>query len=508
MWHHPQAASAAITTLLLAALLPGCTVGPDFAPPKPDTPAAWTDTAVAPLPGQKNVVDASPVTAAAWWASFKDPLLTSLVERAAASNLDLRQAVLRIAEARAQRDIAAAGFWPSLDANGSYTRQRVSDTTALTSLLAGHGTSAAPPGLQNPFNQYQYGFDASWEIDLFGRVRRGVEAADADSAASIEDSRDVLVSLVGEVARTYIDLRGAQLRLSILEDNLKTQRDALDLARDRRNAGTGIDLDVANAAAEVASTEARIPTAKTQIAVDINQLSFLLALEPDALRSELAAASPVPPVPPQVPVGLPADLVRRRPDIRTAEAGLHAATARVGVAVADLFPRLTLNADFGLQAARPGDLGNWASRFFAIGPSLDIPIFSGGRRQANVRLQDVKAKEAAVSYARTVLAAIHEVENALAAYGPEQTRRAALETSVAQDREALSLATQRYASGITTFLDVLDAERNLEQAELSLADSTVAVSADLVAVYKALGGGWELITIAAGDSGTMHTALK
>ncbi|HTP84248.1 MAG TPA: efflux transporter outer membrane subunit [Alphaproteobacteria bacterium] len=508
MWHHRPAATAAALALLLGATLPGCTVGPDFSPPKPDTPAAWTDTAIAPLPGQQNVVDPSPVAVAAWWASFQDPTLTVLIERAAASNLDLRQAVLRIAEARAQRDIASSGFWPSLDANGSYTRQRVSDKTALTSLLAGHGTSAAPPGLENPFNQYQYGFDASWEIDLFGRIRRSVEAADADGAASVENSRDVLVSLVGEVARIYIDLRGAQLRLTILEDNLKTQRDALDLARDRRNAGTGIDLDVANAAAEVASTEARIPTAKTQIAVDINQLSFLLALEPDALRAELAAARPVPPVPPQVPVGLPADLVRRRPDIRTAEAELHAATARVGVAVADLFPRLTLNADFGLQAARSGDLGNWASRFFAIGPSLDIPIFSGGRRQANVRLQDVKAKEAAVAYARTVLAAIHEVENALAAYGPEQTRRASLQTSVAQDREALSLATQRYASGITTFLDVLDAERNLEQAELSLADSTVAVSTDLVAVYKALGGGWDQLKIADNETAAAEATLR
>ena len=512
MWHLRPTTSTAVAALLLGAMLPGCTVGPDWARPKAEAPAKWTDTAVASRPGQQNVVDQAPVAAAAWWTSFQDPTLTSLVERAAASNLDLRQAVLRIAEARAQRDIAASGQWPTLDATGSYTRQRVSDTTALTSLLSsfgsGHGVSAAPPGLQNPFNQYQYGFDASWEIDLFGRVRRSVEAADADNAASVEDSRDVLVSLVGEVARTYIDLRGAQLRLSILEANLKTQRDALDLARDRRNAGTGIDLDVANAAAEVASTQAKIPTVQTQIAVDINQLSFLLGREPDALRAELAAAAPVPPVPPQVPVGLPADLLRRRPDIRSAEAELHAATARIGVAVADLFPRLTLNADFGLQAARAGDLGNWASRFFSIGPSLDIPIFSGGRRQANVRLQDVKAKEAAVAYARTVLAAIHEVENALAAYGPEQSRRASLQTAVAQDRQALAVATQRYASGVTTFLDVLDAERNLEQAELSLADSTAAVSTDLVAVYKALGGGWDQLKIADSDTAATPAAVR
>jgi outer membrane protein, multidrug efflux system len=508
MAHRHLPARGGVVAGLLGLVLTGCTVGPDFVPPTANVPASWTENAVMSQPGQQNVFEQSPVAVAAWWTSFKDPTLTSLIERAAASNLDLRQAVLRIAEARAQREITAAGQWPTLDANGSYTRQRVSDKTALTSLLAGHGTSAAPPGLENPFNQYQLGFDASWEIDLFGRIRRSVEAADADAAVSVEDSRDVLVTLTGDVARAYIDLRRAQLRRSILEENLRTQRDAFELARDRRNAGTGNDLDVANAAAEVASTEAQLPTVSSEITLDINQLSFLLGLAPAALRAELVAAAPVPPVPPDVPVGLPADLLRRRPDIRAAEAELHAATARIGVAVADLFPRLTLNADFGLQAGRAGDLGNWASRFFSIGPSLDIPIFSAGRRQATVRLQETKAKEAAVAYARTVLAAIHEVENALAAYGPEQSRRVSLQETVAQDREALALARARYTSGVTTFLDVLNAERNLEQAELSLADSTTAVSTDLVAVYKALGGGWDQLPLAANDSVATQAASK
>jgi len=505
-------ARPAIAAVLLGALVQGCTVGPDFVPPKADTPASWTGKALTPVPANKetSAVAVTPITVAAWWTSFDDPMLTSLAERAAASNLDLRRAVLRIAEARAERDIAAAGQWPNLSGNGSYTRERISEKTALTSLLGGFGGAAggptggvsmALPGLQNPFNQFQYGFDASWEIDLFGRVRRSVEAADADTAASIEDSRDVLVSLLGEVARAYIDLRGAQLRRSILGENLATERDVLALARDRRRAGTGNDLDVANAAAEVTSTEAQLPAVRTRMTQDINQLSFLLALEPGALGAELEAAKPVPPIPPQVPIGLPADIVRRRPDIRNAEAQLHAATARVGVAVADLFPRLTLNADVGLQAQRFGDLGNWASRFFSIGPNLELPIFSGGQRQATVRLQDVKAKEAALAYARAVLAALHDVENALAAYGPEQSRRASLEATAAQNRDALTLARQRYASGVTTFLDVLDAERTLQQTELSLADSTTAVSTDLVALYKALGGGWELQPSAANDAG-------
>ena len=486
----------ALVAALVAALLPGCAaVGPNFVLPKTDAPTAWTDTRTL----------ATTTIAPAWWQSFADPMLTSLIERAAASNLDLRQAALRIAEARAQRDIAGAAEWPTLSGNAAYTRQRISEKTAMTSLLAGFGgagagaaggapaggVSGALPGLQNPFSQYQYGFDASWEIDLFGRVRRSVEAADATTAASIEDSRDVLLSLEGEVARSYMDLRGAQLKRSILEATLKTQREVLELTGDRRDAGMGNDADVANAAAQVSSAEAQLPPLQSRIAQDINQLSFLLALNPGALRAELEAAQAVPAVSAQVAIGLPADIIRRRPDIRAAEAQLHAATARIGIAMADLFPRLQLHAGVGFQAQHFSDLGNWASRFFSLGPSIELPIFNGGQRRAAVRLEDTKAKEAAIAYAKAVLAALHEVENALAAYGSEQSRRASLEAAVAQNQDALTLARQRYAAGVTNFLAVLDADRNLQQTQLALAESTTNVSIDLVAVYKALGGGWE-----------------
>ena len=487
-------------SLALLALPLGCTVGPDFEPPKADTPPRFT------LPSQMpaSVATEAPVASAAWWESFDDPMLTSLVTRAATANLDVRQAVLRIAEARADRDVAAAGMFPTLSANASYERERISEKTAFTSLLgslgsggaaAGHGppggVSSALPGFKNPFGQWQVGFDASWEIDLWGRVRRNVEAADADTEASIEDGRSVLVSLFAEIGRDYVDLRAAQLRRAVLEENVVTARDILALARDRRRAGAGNDLDVANAAAQLTSTEAQLPPEGSRATQDINGLSFLLGQPPGTLGAELEAAKPVPPVPPEVPIGLPADLVRRRPDIREAEAQLHAATARIGVAVADLFPRLTLSADAGSQAASASEIGTWASRFFSIGPSLELPIFNGGQLQATVRLQDVRAKEAAVAYARAVLSALNDVENALVAYGAEQGRRAALAATVDQDREALMLARQRYAAGITTFLDVLDAERAVEQSELSLADSTAALSTDLVALYKALGGGWE-----------------
>ena len=495
------------SVVYLALLLSSCTLGPDFAPPQPDTPAGWTRDTL--QTGAKTAPQSGATTApvsAAWWASFDDPILTSLIARASSANLDLKQATLRIAEARAQRDVAGAAQFPMLNATGGYSRDRISERTAFTSLLGsiasrGSGGGASPggvpstiPSLPNPFDQYQWGFDASWEIDLFGRVRRSVEAADATAQASIEDRNDILVSLQGDVARAYIDLRAAQLRRAVLEDDLRSQREILDLTRDRARFGMGNDVDVANAAAQVTSTEALVPQAAAQISRSINQLSLLLAQPPGALRGELAGAKPVPPVPPEIPVGLPADLARRRPDIRLAEAALHAATAQIGVAVADLFPRLTLNADAGIQASRFADLSSWAGRFFSLGPSLEIPIFSGGARRANLRLQDAKAQEAAIAYAGAVLSALHEVENALVAYGNEQSRRASLDATLAQNRAALALARQRYQSGIASFLEVLDAERALQQTRLSLTDSTATVSTDLVVLYKALGGGWQTET--------------
>lgn len=493
-------ARAATGSLVL--VLTGCTVGPRFLPPKPDTPATWSKVATHPMPGSTQIATA-PMTEVQWWRTLKDPTLSSLIERAARSNFDVREAVLRIAEARAQRDIAAAPLWPQLSANAAYAQERISERMAFTSLLGTLGGSSSGgqiggiggipgsiPGFINPFSQYQYGFDASWELDLFGRNRRAVEAANANTQAALESGRGVLVSMLAELARDYVDLRAAQRRLAILQNSLATERDVLQLTRDRWASGLGNDLDVENAAAQVTSTEALLPPERTRITTDINTLSFLLALDPGALRPELATPAPVPAPPPRIAIGLPADLIRRRPDIREAEAELHAATAQQGVAVADLFPRLILNGAAGFQSEHPADLTNWASRFFSIGPTIDLPIFSGGERQATVRLANVRAKEAAVAYARTVLQAIHEVDNALAAYIPEQSRRASLEATVAHSREALTLARLRYQSGVTTFLDVLVAERNLQQSQLALADSTEAVTTDLIALYKALGGGW------------------
>lgn len=486
------------TASLAACLLAGCTVGPSFVKPKPDVPAEWSRAAALQPPSghRASTVSTQAAPVGEWWTSFRDPTLSSLIERSVAANLDVREAVLRIEEARAQRDVTAAGLWPSLSANAGYTRQRFSLNTPNGAIFGiGPKIPGLPPGIfANPFNQYQLGLSASWELDLFGRVRRSVEAANADVQASMEDEHDVMVSLVSNVAEAYIDLRGAQLRKSILEQSLATQRDVLQLTRQRWNAGLTTDLDVQNAASEVSGTEAQLPVADREITQDINQLSELMARKPDALRAELQQARPVPPVPPTVPVGLPADLARRRPDIRRAEASLHAATARIGVAVADLFPQLTLSVSGGYQSEGLSELIEAASRFATLGPTIDLPIFDAGARRATIRLQDVRAKEAAIDYARTVLGALHEVENALAAYGADQDRRVSLASAAAASGNALTLARQRYEGGITSFIEVLDAERTLEQNRLSLADATTAVSSDLVLLYKALGGGWQTRT--------------
>lgn len=492
-------------TSLITMLLASCTVGPDFVRPAPGVPPHWSARATAPLvaPHDQSFPQTAPPMSGvaersaelrAWWSAFDDSMLTSLIERAASSNLDLRTAMLRIDEARAQRAISAAAYWPQLSVDAAYSRQRLSETTPTGSLFSSVG-KIAPPGaggisIPNPYNQYQLSVNASWEIDLFGRVRRSVEAADANVQVSVEDQHSVLVSVLADVAQSYLELRGAQARRHAATENLATIEELLDLTRQRRAAGMTTYIDVSNAAAEVTATRAELPAFELEITQNINQLSQLLARGPEALRSELDGPAPLPSVPADVPIGVPAELARRRPDIREAEANLHAATAQIGVAVADLFPRLTLAANGGFQSETAGKLLEWASRFGSMGPTLDVPVFDRGRWKA-VRLYDVRAQEAALTYQRTVLNALREVENAIAAYGADQQRRGWLEATVAENRDAVTLSRQRYETGLSNFIDVLDAERTLQKNQLSLADSTTAVTTDLVGLYRALGGGWE-----------------
>ena len=486
-------ATRTLCSLALASLgcaLAGCAVGPNFVKPKPAVPAQWSATAMGNGTEGAAHVSSERAQSVAWWSSFNDPTLTSLVRQSAGQNLDVRQAVLRIEEAQAQTAVVAGGLWPSLSGNASWSRQRLSTNTPNGAIFGLH-FPGLPPTLVNPYSQYQLGLGASWTLDLFGTERRSLEAANAQMQAAVEGAHAALLSMVSDVAAAYIDLRGAQSRRAILERSLATQRDLLQLTRDRRNAGLTSDLDVENATAEVGTTQAEVPLADREITADINELSQLMARPPEALRAELGEARPVPPVPPIVPIGLPSDLARRRPDIRQAEANLHAATAEIGVAISNYFPQLTLTAQGGFQSEGLSKLVETASRFASVGPAIELPIFEGGRLHATVRLQRVRAKEAAVAYAQTVLTALNQVEDGLAAYGADQARRASLETAVTASRNARLLARERYRSGVASFIDVLDAERTEEQNELSLADASTAVSADLVQLYRALGGGWE-----------------
>jgi multidrug efflux system outer membrane protein len=492
---------AALSVLLATA----CTVGPNFVRPTPPTPAHWSDRAIAQSVTDRPRADSDsarpalshaterPAELRDWWNGFNDPILGSLIERAASSNLDLSAALLRIDEARAQRAISAAAYWPTVALDASFARQRISDTTPTGSLFNSAANLHLPGGaglsIPNPYNQYQLSAAASWEIDLFGRVRRSVEAADANVQVSVEDQRSMLVAVLADVAQAYLELRGAQVRFRVAKENLATVEELLDLTRQRVAAGLTTDIDVSNAAAQAYSTRASLPPLEAQITQSINQLSRLIGREPEALRGEFDSATGVPAVPLEVPIGLPTELARRRPDIREAEANLHAATAQIGVAIANLFPRLTLAAGGGFQSETAGDLLNWASRFGSLGPTLDLPIFDRGRWTA-VHLYDVRAKEAALSYRSTVINALHEVENSLATYAADQQRRNWLVATVDRSFDALALSRQRYATGLSNFIDVLDAERSHQQNELALADSTTAVTTDLVNLYRALGGGW------------------
>ncbi len=491
---HPLSSLPAAFILLGIA---GCTVGPDYTPPKADVPAMWSATA--PKNGKPTSVvtlETQPVDT--WWLAFNDAELTSLIDRAGTANLDLRQAALRVTEALKQRGVADTHDLPTVGLDSSYTRTLISPNGAL-SLFGSPPPGSAPAAGSAfpafganipPFDLFQSGFDASWELDLFGKVRRSVEAADAQIVAATEDRNDVLLSVYAAIARYYFQLRSLQDLIRITEDNLKSQQQAYDLTHAQASGGEASNLDVESASAEVASTAAQLPALQDQQRRTINALSHLLGREPGALEAELIAVKPIPAIPSSVPIGLPADLVRRRPDIRRAEAQLHMATAEIGIATADLFPRLTLQGSFGLQALRFNKLDDWASRFYNFGPSLSIPVFNG-TTYANISLQETRQQEAALSYESTVLSALHDVENSVSSYGTEQVRLRSLEQASTANRHSLDLARQRYRAGLSSFLDVLDAERRVYASDIDVANSTLSISINLVAVYKALGGGWE-----------------
>lgn len=434
-----------------------------------------------------------------WWSLFDDPKLTALVGRVATENLDVQIAASRVAQSRDQLNIVGSAQFPSLNANASYLRQHASDHGLFLVIPNAAGASgrfgSTVGGVQSrglkPFDIFQGGFDASWELDLWGRVRRAVESATASSEAAEEAQRAALLSTLAEVARDYIALRGTQAQLQIARDNVKIAQQSLSLTQQRAAGGVTTDLDVANASAQLRATLADIPVLEQQEAELINALSFLLGQAPNALRADLEVPNPVPPVPRNVPIGIPSELARRRPDIREAEARLHAATADIGVAQANFYPAVTLNGSVGLQSLQFAKVFDLDSKLYSLGPGVSIPIFEGGRLRATLQLREAQQQEAALVYQRTVLQAWREVDDALTAYQAQQARRDQLIQSVADNKRAIALAQDRYANGVAGFLDVLTAQRSLLLTQLELQRSATLVSINLVALYKALGGGWE-----------------
>ncbi len=476
-----------IAALVVPLLAAGCAVGPNFVSPDPQLPeTSFTGDSGA------AVADARlpPPTDPEWWAVFRDPILTGLERRVAAANLDVRTATIRLAESRFQRGVTAAAQFPLLNGDAKYTRELYSQN-GIVSLLG----ALAPPGtplVVPPINDYNVGFDASWELDLWGKVRRQVEAADAAVDQAADQRRDALVSSLAELARDYIQLRGVQTQIRIANDNLKVDRDVLGLAQERQQRGLQNGLDVENAAAQVESIRAQIPALEQQETQYINALSLLLDQPPGALKAELARPHSEPASPPRVPLGIPSELARRRPDIRAAETQLHAATANIGVAVGAFYPTVQLNGTVGLDALDYTNLWKGSSLQYMVGPSISLPIFAGGRLRNTLELRDAQQQEAAILYHKTVLQAWHDVVNALVAHRLEQSRRARLKAQADHSRQALDLARTRYNDGVTDFLTVLDTERTLLQAEQQHATSTTNVELDLVQLFKALGGGWEL----------------
>ncbi len=461
-----------LATSLLAT---GCAVGPDYRSPDISVPESWSEQSA-----DKAVI--APVSIAQWWKAFNDPTLDSLITDAVESNHDIRIAEARLREARALHRVASSDLWPSINTSGAYSRSRRSI-----------GNTSIPQAAPVERNLFQTGFDASWELDVFGGNRRASEAAKADIDAAVENRRDAQITLLAEVARNYIELRGLQRRMDIFLSSVQMQEDAVAIIRAKYRSGLISELDSVQAESLLASTRAQIPALENSTKQTIHRISVLLGKNPGDMTSSLLSKKPIPISTSEIPPGLPSDLLRRRPDVRYAERSLAAATARIGVAKADLFPRFSLTGNFGLQAEELRIIPmTGISRYWSLGPTIRWPIFSAGRIRANIRAQGERQTQALLTYEKTVLLALEDVENALVACETEQVRRRNLYDAVVASQRSVELADELYTKGMTGFLNVLDARRSLLQTEDELALSERTVSQNLVFLYKALGGGWDL----------------
>ncbi len=459
--------------LMIACILPliGCmTVGPDYEPPATEMPAGWHNT------GDPALVPNAALVRQ-WWTLFNDPLLNRLITEATKNNLDLMTAVARVEESRARLGIATGERYPSADIGGSVTQQRGSENS-----ISGAGYEETV---------YSTRAGASWQIDLFGRIKRSVEAATAQYQASEEDRTDVMVTIYADVALTYLDIRTYQARLAAANANIASQKKVLRLTRSRFKHGLTTDLDVAQSERLLARAEAEVPPLRIALAQGINNLAVLLGRRPGVLHKHLMTPQKIPLPPARATVGVPANLLRQRADIRRAERLLASQTARIGVAKADLYPSLSLTGSFGLEAVDFDDLFDAGSRVFSFGPSLRWDIFSGGRIRNKIKAQDAIVRQSLFKYEQTVLNALREVENTLKAYIEDRIRLSALERSVSAAHRSVKVATGLYKQGLADFQPVLDAQRDQFDFENQLAVARGNSAANFVRLYTALGGGWD-----------------
>ncbi len=456
---------------ILTASLAGCIrpVGPDYQAPEIVTADQWHQALVAGF-------DAGEADFQTWWKDFNDPQLDSLIERAAQDNLDVRLASARIAEARAFLGIATGERYPDVNGVGGAQRRRAS--------------GGILPGLQpSPNNFTNVGVEASWEFDLWGRVKRSVESASANYAASVENYRDVLVILYADIGSNYVQLRQLQERLHFARSNVETQRETLSIVEARYKAELAPALDLRQAELNLATTESSIPELEKSIIQTINRLNVLLGLQPGELYDELLVAGQIPPPPETLVVGIPADLTRRRPDIRRAERNLAAQTAAVGVAAAGLYPSFFLAGDFGYSTVG-GSLLESRNETWSVGPFFSWNLFDGGRVRNAIRVEEARTEQLLAIYEQTVLRSLQDVEDSLVAFAEERKREESLQRAVVASLEAVRLVRELYKRGLTDFQNVLDSQRSLFIQQDRLAESRGNVTLNLISVYRAVGGGW------------------
>jgi len=473
--------------LTAATALTGCEVGPNFSPPSPGTRAAFVDAAAHPVPSITERTNPDPL----WWNNFHDPVLTALMQKAIAGNISLQESLLRVLSAHEDVVSAAAAGLPTLSGNASYSREQL----GIKGLLESNNI---PPSISNklsaataPVDLFSWGFSSSWELDLFGRVRRSVEQAGATEQAQAEAANDALVMLESQVAQAYFQLRTAQQLAAQQQQDVKSDQLNLQLTQSRAAQGLTDDLDVQQAQTQLNTDAAQEPGYEKQVEQSMNQLAVLTGQQPGDLNAMLSTPEPLPANPDVIGIGIPSDLARRRPDIREAEDELHAATANVGVAVASFYPDISLTGSIGLRNTDASYLANWSSLFYSAGPAVSLPIFEGGKLTANLRTARLQQATAALEYRSTVLNALEEVENDLIAYRTDQVTASRVAATVASSALSLHLSLSRYQYGLDTYLPVLVANRTLVSSQQQLEQANLAVANDIVNLYTALGGGWQ-----------------